>query len=1077
MACGNCGAEVPEGARFCPSCGVEQVVSGPQEERKVVSILFVDVVGSTARADGADPEDVRDRNQLYYRETRERIERYGGVVEKYIGDAIMAVFGAPLARSDDAERAVRAALSTLEGIRELNERHAGLDLEVRAAVCSGEAMVAVNAAPGDALATGDVVNTAARLQSAAPAGRAIVGENTFRLTRHAFGFEELPSIDAKGKRDAVRAWLVGEPMVSPADRPTSQTPLVGRDRELMIVRTVWDRAVNASRPHLVTVLGPAGIGKSRLASELAAEVESQGGRTLWGRSLPYEEQTPYGGAGEIVRRAAGIFENESVEVAREKLAAAVASLFPEGEVAETTRYLSLLLGLGLDEPASEVIHLQFAMRRFVELLSRERPVLVVFEDIHWADAVLLDLIDYLVSHVQEHRVLFLALARPEFLEERPSWGAGMAGSTTLPLDPLTPTEAAEVIGSLLATAQESIVERVVATAGGNPLFIEELVASLTDDPLSKELPGTVLAAISARIDSLPAVGRTALLHASVIGQTFWRDVLAHLGDLPDVDGALEALESRGLVQRRSQSQVEGDTEFTFKHVLIRDTAYGMLPRAARRELHAATAATVERSVPDPAKIGWILAYHWREAGEPARAVAYLLEAARRTADSLAVEETWDLYTRALDLAGSDDERRAIRLQRALAMTQLENFARARRELSELVPELTGDQEIEGLLALARSSVWTEDTEGTLTTASRAAELAEGSDDPEHLPAALALLSAGYGMRGDAGDLERAIEVGAEATATWRPGARLAALAEHYHVQADHWYWMGRYDGALELSHLEFEAAGVDPHSAEFLLRGAGMEGLVLSALGRYEEALTAVERAIATARSMGRPANVVTNYSTGPLRDIFAVEEAHARSSEIAGTLGPSDFNMPWINARADVIAADLLLGELGRVEIAFPGTWDDTIACPAWERWLVSGRLCAIRAQLALGRQRPEDAVTWGRKALEMATSTRRKKYEVISTITIGGALTMSGLAEDARRELRTAVAEADGLGSPLYRWQARAALADAIRPLEGADAADACMAEAATIIRKVAAGLAPERGAVYVAAPQVAAVLDAVS
>ena len=199
MVCRQCGSEVPEDARFCPTCGVEQIGSGPQEERKVVSILFVDVVGSTARADGADPEDVRERNQLYYRETRERIERYGGVVEKYIGDAVMAVFGAPLARSDDAERAVRAALSALEGIHELNERHAGLDLEIRAAVCSGEAMVAINAAPGDALATGDVVNTAARLQSAAPPGRAVVGENTYRLTRHAFSFEELPPDRREGQ--------------------------------------------------------------------------------------------------------------------------------------------------------------------------------------------------------------------------------------------------------------------------------------------------------------------------------------------------------------------------------------------------------------------------------------------------------------------------------------------------------------------------------------------------------------------------------------------------------------------------------------------------------------------------------------------------------------------------------------------------------------------------------------------------------------------------------------------------------------------------------------------------------------
>jgi class 3 adenylate cyclase/tetratricopeptide (TPR) repeat protein len=1056
---------------------MEQIGSGPQVERKVVSILFVDVVGSTARADGADPEDVRERNQLYYRETRQRIERYGGVVEKYIGDAVRAVFGAPLARSDDAERAVRAALSALEGIRDLNERHAGLDLEIRAAVCSGEAMVAINAAPGEALATGDVVNTAARLQSAAPSGRAVVGENTYRLTRHAFSFEELPPIDAKGKRDAVAAWLVGEPLVSPANRPTSRTPLVGRDREVLIVRTVWDRAVNGSKPHLVTVLGPAGIGKSRLALEVATDVEAQGGRVLWGRSLPYEEQTPYRGVAQVVRVAAGIYENDPVQVARQKLAATVATMLPGSEVAETTRYLSLVLGLGLDEPASEVIHLQFATRRFVEHLSLDQPLLLVFEDVHWADDVLLDLIEYLVSHVQEHRIVFLVLARPEFLETRPNWGAGMAGGTTLPLDPLTATEAAEVIGSLLATAQASTVERVVATAGGNPLFIEELVASLVDDPLSEELPGTVLAAISARIDALPTGSRTALLHASVIGQTFWRDVLAHVGELSEVDEALESLEARGLVQRRSESQVEGDAEYVFKHVLIRDAAYGTLPRASRRQLHAATAAHLERSVPDPDELGWILAYHWREAGEPSRAIAYLLQAARRTADALAVEETWELYTRALDLAGSDDERRAILLQRGLAMAQLEDYPRAKRELGELVPELSGHAQIEALLAQGRSAVWTEDMDRALDISARAVALAEGSDDPEHLPAALAVLSGSYGMRGEAGDLELAIEIGDRASQTWVPGTRSQQLAEHYHQQADHWYWVGRYDGALELSHLEFEAAGLDPHGAEFLLRGAGMEGLVLWGLGRYEEALTAVESAIAIARSMGRSANVVTNYSTAPLRDIFAVEEAHARSSEVAGRLGPSEFNMPWINARADVIAADLLLGELGRVEVAFPQAWDDARECLAWERWLVSGRLCAIRAELALEMKRADDAVTWARRALEMASTSGRKKYEVIATTTLGAALSATGLAEEASRELRGAVAEADALGSPLFRWKTRVALADAVRPLEGLDAADAHLADAAGIIREVVAGLSPARGAVYAAAPQVAAVLDAVS
>ncbi|MBA3691669.1 MAG: hypothetical protein H0W82_09705, partial [Actinobacteria bacterium] len=705
------------------------------------------------------------------------------------------------------------------------------------------------------------------------------------------------------------------------------------------------------------------------------------------------------------------------------------------------------------------------------------PVVLVFEDIHWADDVLLDLIGYLVTHVSDHRILFLALARPEFLEGRPTWGAGMAGTTMLPLEPLTAGEASEVIGSLLESARETTIERVVATAGGNPLFIEELVASLADDPLSEELPGTVRAAISSRIDALPPAGRTALLHASVIGQTFWRAVLADVGDLDDVDEALEMLEARGLVQRRSQSQVEHDVEFSFKHVLIRDTAYGTLPRAARRQLHAATAAHLERALPDPAEVAWILAYHWREAGEPSKAIAYLLSSAQRTADALAVEETWDLYTRALDLAASDEERRAIRLKRGLSMAGLEDYARAKRELGALTPELTGRELIEALIAQGHSATWTEDSDGTIEIATRAVELAEADEDRELLlPPALALLSGGYGMRGEEGDLQRAVETGERGVSTWLPGTYTHWLAEGYHMQANHSYWLGRYDGALEYSRLDVEASG-DPKSAEFLLRGAGMKGLVLAGLGRYEEALTAVETAISIANAMGRPVNVVTNYSTGPLRDIFAADEAHVRSSEIADRLGPSDFNMPWINARADVIAADLIRGEYGRVEVAFPETYEDATSSLAWERWLVSGRLSAVRAELALAMEQPEEALEWAGRALAMARVSGRKKYEIIASTALGQALTASGLAGEAATQLRTAVVEADGLGSPLYRWQTRAALAEAIRPVEGENAADANLLEAATIIREILAALSPEHAVGYASAPQVASVLAAVS
>ena len=591
MVCSRCGTAAPEGARFCASCGNELATTAPREERKFVSILFVDMVGSTAPADGADPEDVRERNQLYYDEVRESIERFGGTVEKYVGDGVVSVFGAPLARSDDAERAVRASLSILDGIRELNERHPGIALDVRVGVTTGEAIVAVDAAPEDTLATGDVVNTAARLQSAAPPGHVIVDAQSYRLTRHAFRFEALRAVDAKGKREPVDSWHVGEALATPA-RPTSATPLVGRDLELSLVASVWDRAVASGHPHLVTMLGPAGIGKSRLAQEVAEEIGRRAVARSRAGACRTRSRAPYRAAAEMVRTRRGDLRGRTRSEARGKLATLAASVFPEPDVAEATRYLSLLLGLGLDEPPDEPIHLLFAVRQLVEHLSEREPLLLVFEDLHWADDALLDLIDYLVTHVRDHRVVFLALARPEFLERRPTWGAGMIGHTTLPLEPLTPGETGEIVGALMASADADAVERIVATAGGNPLFIEELVAALDDDPDADELPATVRAAIAARVDALSPTARTALLNASVIGETFWRNVVEGIGEVEDVDEALEALEARGLVHRRAREHGRGRRRVRVQaHAdprhRVRDAAARSAPRAPRghRALH------------------------------------------------------------------------------------------------------------------------------------------------------------------------------------------------------------------------------------------------------------------------------------------------------------------------------------------------------------------------------------------------------------------------------------------------------------------------------------------------------------
>jgi class 3 adenylate cyclase len=605
--CRRCGAENQGDARFCHACGapLEASATAGQEERKLVSVLFVDLVGSTARADRADPEDVRDELRLFYERVREQIDLFGGVVEKFIGDAVVAVFGAPLAHGDDAERAVRCGLRVLEAIQELNAERDDLDLAIRAAVNTGEAVVTLGAAHerGEALVTGDVVNTASRLQSSAPPGGLVVGAETYRATRRSVRYETLEPVEAKGKREPVEAWLAVGPVgaVGQDGFPLVTSPLVGRDREIEAMASIWDRVTADRRPHLITVVGPPGIGKSRLVAEFVARVTDGGGRCIRGRCLPYEEQTGYRASAEQVKVVAGILETDPPKVARAKLTSAVVDLFPREEADDVGRYLSLLLGLGVDEPTDDRLLLFFAVRRLAEVLGASVPTVLAFEDIHWADPGQLDLLEHLASHLRDVPVVLLALARPELMDVRPSWGGGLLAQTTIPLEPLSAGDASRFASELLGPAPTSEVdlERLVEVAGGNPLFVEELAASIAEGAgEAGSLPTTVREAIAARIDILPAEQRSALLDASVIGKRFWSGVLGAIGGNGSLGSSLDALEARDMIRRLPRSQVEGDVEYSFKHMLIREVAYGTLPRAVRRERHAAIARYIETQAPD-----------------------------------------------------------------------------------------------------------------------------------------------------------------------------------------------------------------------------------------------------------------------------------------------------------------------------------------------------------------------------------------------------------------------------------------------------------------------------------------------
>jgi class 3 adenylate cyclase/tetratricopeptide (TPR) repeat protein len=1069
-SCPSCGAGNAPSARFCSSCGAQlgEAVT-PHEERKLVSVLFVDLVGSTARADNADPEDVREALRLYHAEAKQRIEQHGGVLEKFIGDAVMAVFGAPTAHGDDAERAVRAGLRVLEGIADVNREH-GLDLAARAAVNTGEAVVSVDGAAGDPLAMGDVVNTASRLQAAAPEGRLLVGAETYRASRNAIRFEPQEAIAAKGKSDAVKAWLAVAPLVDAADGAQRRTALVGRSRELDLMHSAWMGCLTERRPHLVTVLGPPGIGKSRLCHEFSTLVAGSGGRILRGRCLPYEEQLGYQAFSRLVSALSGILGSDEPDVAREKLRATIDRLMPEDESPETFRYLALLLGLSPDDTAQQLLLLFFAARRFLECVGLEQPTVLVFEDIHWAQASEIALLEYLSQHMRESPVMLVAAARPELLDEHSTWGVGLAAQTTIPLDPLQGEDAAALATQLLPDRSESDLARIIETAGGNPLFLEELTASVAELGAGGALPVTVREAIAARIDALPAEARGVLLSAAVVGRTFWRGVVDTLEGAPNLDDALAQLEARDLVRRDPSSQLSGDAQFTFKHMLIREVAYATVPRAVRRERHAAAARDIEATVSTASgTLATILAHHWREAGEPARAIPYLLGAADAARRSWAQDAVIDLYSLALELAEDDIRRRRIRLDRGIALVELADYGRAAEELASLVPELDGQEKLDALIALGQAYVWTEREADVLETVAAAAGLLSEVGDESAPEAVRALESQALAMRGAEGDLDRAFELGEQALEQWIPGTRPLSLRHQLHLHANSAYWTGRYDRSLELSR-ETRALAADIQSAESLLRGGGHEALSLVALGRHEEAIAIWDELLRIASDHGRSPNVLLNYSSIAYRELYLLDEARRRSEEALELSARLTFSMPRQFAGSDLLFTHLLLGDVGAAQSAWPARWEGTSEATAWTTWLIAGRLAAARAEIALHAEAPEVAAEWADKALGLARQTHRRKYEARSLSLLGQALCRLRRRDEALAALRSAVTIADDLVGPPARWQARAALGDGAYELGDDETAEVAFAEAADLVDAFMARLAPERAAVVAAAEPVA-------
>jgi class 3 adenylate cyclase/tetratricopeptide (TPR) repeat protein len=939
--CPSCGKENPEGFTFCGYCTapLAEQPTPVVEERKVVSVLFCDLVGFTAASEQQDPEDVRARIRPYHARLRQEIERYGGTVEKFVGDAVMAVCGAPVAHEDDAERAVRAGLRILEAIAELNEADPELGLQVRIGINTGEAVVAVGARPerGEGLVTGDVVNTAARIQTVAPVNGVAVSQPTYRTTSHVFEYEPLAPVSVKGKAEPLSLWranAVRDRFGRDSNRGYD-TPFVGRELEKPLLIGTFERAAQQRSVQLVTIVGEPGVGKSRLAAELFAYIDAKPELITWrqGRCLPYGEGITFWALGEIVKAEAGILESDSAEVAAAKLEAAVSPEEPERQW--LLQRLAPLVGVEAASPA-ERQELFTAWRRFLEGLAAARTSVLVFDDLHWADEALLAFLEYLAEWSQGVPLLVLCTARPELYERRPGWGAGQRNAHTINLSPLSDRETAELIFNLtIATVLSKELESaILERAGGNPLYAEEFVRLLADRGLeprgesldASELPESVQALIAARLDTLSPERKSLLQDAAVLGKVFWLGALAEIGgrDPGEVELALHDLARKELVRPARTSSMEGESEYSFWHLLVRDVAYSQIPRAERTRRHRAAAAWIERRagarVEDLAEV---LSHHYLQALELAEAagdseqVAELAPSARRFL-TLAGERALGLDTaqaqarlaRALELMPSEDPGRPDLLARwADAVFQAGRPREAAEALDEALASLRerGDTEAAARALQLRSRIAQRLGEGRqVALAAEAVELLEQQNPGPALIAAYAQLANAQHVGG----------AYAEAIAAADRAVALAVV-------------LGQPEPARALGYRGFSRVYTEgragfaemQHALELLVeRGAGRDAAILQnnlGVARYPlegpaASLASFETGIdfCEQRGLGESAAQLESNCPGLLAELGRTEEALERASRLAAVLEASGDTHSLAEVRAVELAGRLARGE-----------------------------------------------------------------------------------------------------------------------------------------------------------------------
>ncbi len=970
--CPSCGRENPEEARFCNGCGAPLAPPvRPREARKTVTVLFCDVTGSTALGERLDPESLRALLARYFERMKGIVERHGGTVEKFIGDAVMAVFGVPVVHEDDALRALRAAAEMRSAFPELG-------IEGRIGVSTGEVVTGTE----ERLATGDAVNVAARLQQAAQPGEVLIAEGTRLLARDAVDVESVEPLPLKGKAEPVPASrLVRVREGAEAFARRLDSPMVGRERERRLLRQAFDRAVEDRACQLFTILGPAGIGKSRLVLNLAAAVEGEA-TIVGGRCLPYGEGITY---------------------------------WP---------LLEVLDGLGRELEIVTPEETAWAARKLFEESAAERPLVLVFDDVHWAEPTFLDLVEHVADLSRDAPILLVCVARPELLDARPAWGGGKLNATAILLEPLGPEEVAKLIDNLAAELGDAARARIAEAAEGNPLFVEEMLAMVGEEGGELEVPPTIQALLAARLDRLDPRERDVLGRASIEGKVFHVGAVTALApeDLrPEVRGHLLSLVRKELI-RPDRSALPGEDAFRFRHLLIRDAAYQSLPKQARAELHERFADWLERAVQDgAAEHEAILGYHLEQAYRYraelgavderairlARRAGRLLGAAGRQAFSRGdMPATASLLGRAEELLPRDGpDRLALLPDLGDALVEGGELARGRELLDRAVEEAAaaGQRAVEARAILIRWSFRiSADPEGA--TEQARAEVERLLPELEELGDDLALAQA-WRLKGLVHLMAcRFAELG-EAEENALVHARRAGDRRQ---EADALFWlMAAYDfGPLPADEAVARCEGLlDAAAANPIAEGGALAHLAMlkAKRGAFDEARSLFRRALDRYGELG------TELQRGGMSMAFGWIEILAGTPEAAepvlregyerlGKIGEQSYRSTLAAVYADVVYRQGRYEEAEELTRASEelAARDDLASQIGWRS--VRAKVLARRGELA-------EAERLGRAAVEIASRTDGLEWWAGALADLGEVLRLAGRPNDAAEQLEEAL------------------------------------------------------------------------